>query len=171
MYCKFAQTIFLKTANRSWILFFSGLLIIASSCTTIDLYEKSVAIPGHSWKSGYKPSFTFNISDTSSAYHLFIVLRHNDRYKFNNIYVNLNTSQPGQDSIQSGRYDLKLANDEGWLASGMDDIYEHRISLTPLSGEFYFRKPGDYTFSIEQIMREDPLEHVLNVGLRIEKQQ
>ena len=72
--------------------------------------------------------------------------------------------------MQTARYDLQLANNEnGWLASGMDDIYEHRISLTPGNENFYFRRKGDYTFTVEQIMREDPLEHVLNVGLRIEK--
>lgn len=142
------------------------------SCTTIDLYEKSVSIPGHSWKSSYKPSFTFTIKDTSSAYQLFLILRHNDKYNFNNIYINLSTQQPGADTTQTGRYDLRLATDnEGWLGSGMDDIYEHRIPLTPVSGEFYFKKTGDYTFSIEQIMRENPLNNVLNVGLRIEKKQ
>ncbi|MDZ4793382.1 MAG: gliding motility lipoprotein GldH [Bacteroidota bacterium] len=140
------------------------------SCTTIDLYEKSVPIPGHSWKNNYQPAFTFTIKDTSSPYQLFLILRHNDQYSFNNIYIKLNTKQPGTDSTQSAQYDLRLATDnEGWLASGMDDIYEHRIPLTPVGGQFYFRKPGDYTFSVEQIMRENPLNHVLNVGLRIEK--
>lgn len=53
----------------------------------------------------------------------------------------------------------------------MDDIFEHRQLLTPRSADkaFYFKKPGDYTFTIEQIMREDPLEQVLNTGIRIEK--
>ena len=141
------------------------------SCTHIELYEKSVSIPGHAWKSGFKPSFNFTIKDTASAYRLFVILRHNDRYNYNNIYITLRTKQPGQDTVQAARYDLKLANENGWLASGMDDIYEHRIALTPLSGSFYFRKPGEYIFTIEQIMREDPLQHVLNVGLRIEKEQ
>jgi gliding motility-associated lipoprotein GldH len=100
------------------------------------------------------------------------VLRHNDKYSFNNIYLNISTRQPDQDSIQTARYDLRLATDnEGWLPSGMDDIYEHRIQLTPTGGEFYFKKPGNYTFSIEQIMRENPLNNVLNVGLRLEKKQ
>ena len=90
----------------------------------------------------------------------------------NNIFINLITKQPGQDTTQTARYDLRLATDnEGWLASGMDDIYEHRIPLTPTGGEFYFRKPGDYTFIIEQIMRENPLNNVLNAGLRLEKKQ
>jgi len=31
------------------------------------------------------------------------------------------------------------------------------------------RRKGRYTLSIKQIMREDPLEQVMNVGLRIEK--
>jgi gliding motility-associated lipoprotein GldH len=142
------------------------------SCTTVDLYEKSVSIPGHSWKSSYQPAFTFTIKDTSSPYQLFLVLRHNDQYSFNNIFINLHTKQPGADSTQAAQYDLRLATDnEGWLASGMDDIYEHRIPLTPVGGQFYFKKPGDYTFSVEQIMRENPLNHVFNVGLRIEKKQ
>jgi len=40
-----------------------------------------------------------------------------------------------------------------------------------MSQEFYFKKPGNYTFAIEQIMREDPLKNILNAGLRIEKKQ
>jgi gliding motility-associated lipoprotein GldH len=151
-------------------LFLVPCTLYLTACTTIDLYEKSVAIPGHAWQHSYQPSYTFTIKDTSSAYQIFLVLRHNDKYNFNNIYVNLRTKQPGQDSAQTARYDLTLAtNEKGWLASGMDDIYEHRIPLTPTGQDFYFKKTGDYTFTVEQIMRENPLKNVLNVGLRLEK--
>jgi hypothetical protein len=51
----------------------------------------------------------------------------------------------------------------------MDDIFEHRIALTPINNEFYFKKGGSYSFALEHIMREDPLLNVLNIGLRIEK--
>ena len=159
-----------KPFRISYIVLLTSYLL--SSCTTIDLYEKSVSIPGHSWKSSFKPSFTFTIKDTASAYQLFLILRHNDKYNYNNIYINIKTQQPGQDTMQHGRYDLVLAtNEKGWLASGMDDIYEHRIPLTPSDRPYYFKKPGDYKFTFEQIMREDPLKNVLNVGLRIEKKQ
>jgi gliding motility-associated lipoprotein GldH len=145
--------------------------LLAGACQTIDLYEKTVSIPGHAWKNSYRPEFTFEIKDTVSSYRLYLVLRHNERYNYSNIYVNLHARQPGVDTVQSIRYDLRLAtNDEGWLGSGMDDIYEHRIPLTPTEERFFFRKPGEYTFVIEQIMREDPLENVFNVGLRIEKE-
>ena len=148
----------------------SLLVVTGLSCTTTDLYEKSVSIPGHAWKNSYKPAFTFTIKDTASAYQVFLILRHNDKYSFNNIYVNLYAKQPGSDSATIARFDLPLGtNEEGWLGSGMDDIYEHRIALTPPGNQTYFRKPGDYTFTVEQIMREDPLQNVLNVGIRVEK--
>lgn len=142
------------------------------SCQTIDLYEKTTVIPGHKWKSSFKPSFRFTIKDTAVPYKILLTLRHFDQYNYNNIYINLITRQPGEDSARSVRCALELGNDEeGWKGSGMDDIFEHRILLTPEETDFYFRKKGEYTFTIEQVMREDPLEHVLNVGLRIEKKQ
>lgn len=136
------------------------------SCTTIDLYEKTVAIPNHAWKSSFKPSFTFKIKDTTSPYQIFLVLRHTEKYNYTNIYINLYVKPPGQDTAIKLRRDLTLAsNDKGWLAKGMDDIYEHRIGL----GDPQTLKGGIYTFTLEQIMREDPLENVLDAGLRIEK--
>jgi gliding motility-associated lipoprotein GldH len=145
-----------------------SLWLAAFSCTTIDLYEKSVAIPGHSWKSDFKPSFTFAIKDTASFYQLFLILRHNDKYNYNNIYINLSAKLPSSDSIRMIRKDLALGSDEkGWQAEGMDDIYEHRIAL----GAPERLKAGNYTFTVEQIMRENPLNNVFNVGLRIEKKQ
>lgn len=146
------------------------LMFAIVSCSTIDLYEKSVTIPGHSWKSSFKPVFEFEIKDTTIPYRLYFIIRHNEKYNYNNIFVNVYARRPDMDSAQKVRYELKLAdNESGWLASGMDDIYEHRIPLTPKGQEFYFRKSGKYSIEVEQIMREDPLQHVFNVGFRVEK--
>jgi len=141
---------------------------ILPSCTTIDLYEKSVTVPKHAWENSFRPSFDFIIKDTTMPYQLFLVLRHNEKYNYNNIYVNVYVKGPGKDSVQKIQQDLVLAtNEKGWLASGMDDIYDHRIPLGPEQS----LKAGNYQFTIEQIMRENPLKNVLNVGIRIEKKQ
>jgi gliding motility-associated lipoprotein GldH len=135
------------------------------SCASIDLYEKNVTMPKHQWSNGYRPEFTFTIKDTAASYQLFLVFRHTEKYNFNNIWINLYSQPPG-DSVHKARYELQLAtNEKGWLGTGMDDIYEHRIALTD-PRRF---KAGTYKFSLEQIMREDPLENVLNAGLRVEK--
>lgn len=143
-----------------------------SSCTTIDLYEKVEAIPKHQWQSSYKPRFTFSIKDTAVPYQLFIILRHNEKYNYNNIWINLYTQIPGSKTAEKAQYELPLAtNEKGWLGTGMDDLYEHRIALTPAAEKFYFKHAGEYTFAIEHLMRENPLKSIMDVGLRIEKKQ
>jgi len=137
-----------------------------STCTTIDLYEKTVPLSNHEWKSDYKPEFSFTITDSTSLYDVFFVIRHTEEYNFNNIWVNYYYQQPG-DTLHKESREFQLAtNEKGWLATGMDDIYEHRRKLSQEAGKL---KAGTYKFILENIMREDPLQHVLNVGIRIEK--
>ncbi|ANE51995.1 gliding motility lipoprotein GldH [Flavisolibacter tropicus] len=154
--------------------FFIGLLLLAgsvwiSSCTRINLYEKVVSIPDHEWKNSFRPTFSFEIKDTTVPYQLYVILRHNEKYNYNNIWVNLHTKSP-DGTVSKAQYELPLAtNEKGWLGTGMDDLYEHRIALTPVNQQFYFKKAGIYTFSLEHVMREEPLQNVLNIGFRIEK--
>lgn len=154
----------MRPRKHALILFSAAMLLF--SCTRINLYEKVVSIPDFAWKSSYKPAFTFNIEDTTSPYQVYVVLRHNDRYNWNNIWINLYSETPG-DSVRKVQYELPLANKERWLGSAMGDVYEHRILITPQP--VLFAKAGTYTYTIEQDMREDPLQNVINVGLRVEK--
>ena len=145
--------------------FFLFTFYLLPSCTTIDRYEKTVPIPGHAWESSFRPSFDFTIKDTSSLYQPFLVLRHNEKYNYNNIYINLYVKGPGQDTVMKIQKNLQLAANEKWTASGMDDIYEHRIVL----GDPQPLKAGNYEFTVEQIMRENPLKNVFDVGIFVEK--
>jgi gliding motility-associated lipoprotein GldH len=140
--------------------------VLLNSCQTIDLFEKVVSIPQQEWKSSFKPQFNFAIKDTQTHYDIYVLLRHNEKYEFNNIWISLTYQLKGQQPV-TGQYELPLANNEGWIGTAMDDLYEHRIRITPPEG--IALKAGEYTFTIGQIMRNDPLENILNIGLRIEK--
>lgn len=157
-----------KTSYLTFLRNYSFAFIFLSffSCNTIDLYEKVVAVPNFEWQSSFRPQFKFQIKDTTVPYQLYIVLRHSDKYNWNNIWINLYTESPG-DSARKVQYELPLANKERWLGTAMGDLYEHRVLITPKP--VYFKRSGEYRYSIEHTMREDPLQHVLNVGLRIEK--
>lgn len=74
---------------------------------------------------------------------------------------------PGDSNSTSQQFDLPLASQTGWTGTGMDDIFEHRILL--YKQPVKFRRQGDYTVTLEQVMRENPLEEILNVGIRLEK--
>jgi gliding motility-associated lipoprotein GldH len=143
--------------------------LILLSCQRIDLYEKVTPLPRHEWKSAFKPKFDFTIADTAANYQLYIILRHTEKYNYNNIWVNLHAKTP--DNVkQTFLLELPLAtNEKGLLGSGIDDVYEHRIALTIDPEKLNFRKAGKYEFTLEHIMRQDPLDHVMNAGLRIEK--
>jgi len=139
-----------------------------SSCQPIGVFEKNASFKTQEWPSSNKPSFSFNIQDTTAAYNIFLVLRHTDAYGFNNIWVKV--TRQGPDTTYAQQMDLRLAtNNQGWLGTGMDDIWEHRIPITQSAARF--RRSGNYSFTLEQVMRQDPLKHVLNAGIRIEKIQ
>ena len=146
--------------------FVTGSLII-SSCKQIDIFEKNTVIPDYEWKSNFIISGSFKITDTISAYSIYLVLRHTDAYKYNNIWLNIGLQPPG-DSLIKQKVDLKLGDDaNGWEGNGMNDIWELRKLL---NGEpRRFKKAGEYHFTIAQIMRDEPLLHVISAGLRIEK--
>lgn len=139
-----------------------------TSCDTVDVFEKNVAIPNHAWSSQFTPEVSFDITDTTSQYNIFVVIRHTDAYRYKNIWMTLTLQQPDS-SVKTQKLELQLATDaKGWLGTGMDDIYEHRIPITTLQKPLTLKK-GTYRFRLANAMREDPLEHVMNVGIRVEK--
>jgi gliding motility-associated lipoprotein GldH len=163
----------MRLISKKFMLLLSCASLFAlSGCETIDLFEKVESIPKQEWKSSFKPDFEFTIHDTTAVYLVYAIVRHTDRYNFNNLWINLYTLSPDKKQNKA-QYELPLANNnQGWLTnSAMDDIYEHRIALTPENKGVRFSKAGNYRFTIEHIMREDPLKHMLDVGLRIEKKE
>lgn len=149
---------------------FLSLLLLAvgwSSCIKIDEFEKTAQIASGNWFYKYTPDFTFHISDTSDFYNIYVVVRHTDSYEYSNLWVRLGTKFPG-DSMHFENVNLILGNDlKGWEGTGTGDIFEVRKNIT--RGPVAFAKEGDYVFSIAQIMRENPLQHILSVGIRVEK--
>lgn len=136
------------------------------SCNRLDTFEQTAFFPQHEWTSKNQPSFQFEIKDTVALYNIYVVIRHEDAYHYNNLWVNVITTAPAEKAMTQ-KVNLQLANNAtGWLGSGMDDVFDHRIRITnrpiPL-------KKGVYQFSLQQIMREDPLPAMLNAGIRVEK--
>jgi gliding motility-associated lipoprotein GldH len=140
---------------------------VFSSCTQVDVFEKNTNIPGYNWKSDFTAGGSFDIKDTAVFYNMFVVLRHTDAYKYENIWLNIGLQAPG-DSMRYTRYNVQLATGAtGWEGKGMDDIWEIRKRVETNSQAF--KKMGTWKFSINQLMRDNPLPHVMSAGLRVEK--
>jgi gliding motility-associated lipoprotein GldH len=138
-----------------------------TACTQLDVFEKSKPIPNNQWQYSFQPAFDFLIKDTTARYNVFIVLRHTDAYRYNNIWLNVGTQSP-KDSIRYQKFELQLGTDaQGWEGTGMDNIWELRKLIT--NGPVKFNKAGNYHFAVAQIMRENPLPNIMDVGIRVEK--
>ena len=152
--------------NKIYLLPIACCLFIAS-CKQIDVFEKNTVIPNYEWSSSFIVSGNFIIKDTVSAYSIYLVLRHTDAYKYNNIWLNIGLQPPG-DSLIKQKVDLQLGDDvNGWEGTGMNDIWEVRKLLNGQPRRF--KQAGNYNFSISQIMRDNPLANIMSVGIRVEK--
>lgn len=140
--------------------------MLLSSCQSNGVFEKVAFFQKHEWAASNQPEFQFTVTDTNALYHIYAVVRHEDAYRYNNLWVHFSTQSPG-DSAKKQLINLRLAdNRRGWLGTGMDDIFDHRIRLT--KGPIQL-KSGTYKFTLQQAMREDPLPYMLNAGIRVEK--
>jgi gliding motility-associated lipoprotein GldH len=156
----------LKQLHIYLFLLFACLSTLAS-CNRLDTFEKNEEIKGHAWHYQQQPEINFNITDTAAAYNIFITLRHTDAYAYKNIWLLVSTRQPGDSAFQSDRIELTLQQNDGqWLGTGFNDIWELRY---PLFANIRFRKSGPYTIRLRQNMRDNPLLHIMNAGIRIEK--
>jgi gliding motility-associated lipoprotein GldH len=143
-----------------------GLILAFSACRQVDIFEKNTPIPNYKWSNIFAAEASFNITDTLSAYNIYLVLRHTDTYQYNNIWLNVGLQSPG-DSLYFQKVDLLLGTDaQGWKGTGLNDIWELR---EPLAVNKRFKKPGEYKFKVFQVMRDNPLLHVMSAGIRVEK--
>lgn len=65
------------------------------------------------------------------------------------------------------RKEFRLALPDGeWLGSGSGNLYSYQM---PLKEDFKFPLKGKYVIELEQNMRDNPLNHISDAGVRIEK--
>lgn len=140
--------------------------LLLSACGKVNFFEHTERFPQQEWPTTVEPVASFDIQDTTSLYNIYVVLRHTDAYRYNNIWINVIAQSPN-DSPKTQLLNIALAdNTKGWLGSGMDDIFDRRARITR---EPIALKKGVYTFKLKQAMREDPLAYVLSAGIRVEK--
>ena len=144
-------------------------VFLLCSCTELNNFEQTVEIKKHEWSAASPAEISFTITDTTSAYNVFIVLRHTDAYAYKNIWLYIATQQPGNSTFTQERFEFTLQQPDGtWLGTGLNDIWEVRL---PLFNRIRFTRQGLYRIRLQQAMRDEPLLHIMNAGIRIEKQQ
>ena len=145
-----------------------GLLGALTSCDPNRVFEQNIDFANYSWDVQQKPAFTFAIADTAARYDVYFNVRHASSYGFYNLYVKHTLTGPagpvGQPMLhQMLLLDSKTGEPKG---SGTGDIYDMQLLALPRQ---HFAKPGNYTLTLEQYMRQDQLPSLMAIGIRVAK--
>ena len=157
---------------RGIIVLFISIVIVA--CDSKAVFDSYKSFP-NSWNKDSVASFVFKSPDTVNNYNLFINIRNNNDYKFNNLYLISELSYPhGQ--IVKDTLEYKMAKPNGeLLGTGFTDVKENKLWLKGYESPFRFKEQGEYQITIQHAMRQNgkvkginDLEGITEVGFRLE---
>lgn len=146
--------------------FYLLLVLLLCGCKGNTVYDDNVFIPAEGWHYKNKAQFDIALTDTGSYHTVYINLRITPDYEYSNLYILFHAKSPAGDS-STRRIDLTLAESSGrWLGKGTASIISYRI---PIIQKFVPKKTGIYHFEIEQNMRTNTLNEIINIGMAVEK--
>jgi len=152
------------------------LLVILLSCWACDPnleYDQYKTIPEQGWSNDSVVAFQVKKPDTLKAYNLFINLRNNNEYNYNNIFLITEMNFPnGKVITDTLEYEMAYPNGD-WIGVGFGELKESKLWYKK---DVRFPEEGNYQITIKQAMRKNGevngipnLEGITDVGFRIEK--
>lgn len=145
--------------------FVIAMLLTLTACDQNRVFEEYKSVKGGSWKYDDSIQFKINIEDTAQRYNLFVDVRHNFYFDWRNLWVKVITEYPNH-KTELARVNLPLSASDGvWYGKCSGDICEMRVGIQENA---IFPQKGTYTFTIIQDMRQNPLDKIIDIGMRVE---
>ncbi len=127
------------------------------ACEPAPFFEQLVQLPASGWEYQAYQQFQFSIKDTSKRYELALKIQHGTEYEYQNLYLNLATIFPNNDSLNQ-TLSVDLADPQGrWYGDCSNRSCNVEILLQQNA---FFNQTGKHQLDITQHMRVDPLLHL-----------
>lgn len=153
-----------------------------TSCSNNVVYTEFKGIPENKWHKDSIATFNYHSKDSVSNNSIYINLRNDNNYEFNNLYLIVSVEFPPswknlKDPITTKIVDTlqyEMTDARGYfLGTGFTDIKENKLEYKL---NIIFPSKGNYKFSIQHAMRNignengvEFLNGVTDVGIEIEK--
>ena len=155
---------------RNSVLFFLVLIALVS-CDKKRVFDEYKSV-GNAWNKDSIVSFDLPEMDVKKQYNLFLNIRDNNDYPFNNLFLIVSLEQPNKKTLVD-TLEYQMANPDGsLLGDGFTDIKESKLVYK----ERVKFIPGTYKVHIKQAVRQtgkvigvNELKGITDVGFRIEK--
>lgn len=154
-----------KKMKNNWLIVLLTPFIFIS-CNWNDVFISYKPIADKGWSKDSLYSFDVSITDTKTLYNIYVNIRNNGDYPYQNMWIFLKNQQPDS-VIVSDSIECYLADQRGkWLGKGTGSVYEMPILYQQ---NIKFEKPGIYHYTLVHGMRDSVLKGVSDIGLRVEK--
>lgn len=155
---------------RNSVLFFLVLFSLFS-CDKKRVFDEYQSV-GKSWDKDSVVSFDLPKLDPKKYYNLFVNIRDNNDYPYNNLFLIVALEQPNKVTLVD-TLEYQMANEDGTLlGDGFTDVKESKLVYK----EHMKFKPGAYKVHIRHAVRQTgkvegvkKLDGITEVGFRIEK--
>jgi gliding motility-associated lipoprotein GldH len=148
----------------------AGLTILLSlaSCDANQVYEKNLDLNKAVWTVQEKPTFEFDIQDTTQRYNIYFNVRNESMYGYYNLYVKHTLLRPDGKRVSQLLHQMLLMDPQTGepRGQGSGDIFDHQFLALR---QQKFSQPGTYKVILEQYMRQDQLPGIMAVGVRVAK--
>jgi len=142
------------------------LLFGLSACGPDHLFKEDKTIPDGQWAYRDTLDFKFTVTDTTALYNILVDFSYADSFPNQNIYVKFYTRFPDGKRL-SKPLSFDFFDPEGKPAGKCSGGSCN--AQIPIQQNAFFEKTGDYTITLEQFGRKDPLPGLKTIGLAVEK--
>ena len=140
--------------------------VLASCQDQSVIVDTNIELDKHNWSYTEKVRIPLSIESADIPFNLYLNLRHTSDYKYSNIFLLIHITGPDGKKITERR-EFKLAQPDGeWLGSGSGNLYSYQILFKE---DYKFTLKGKYMIELEQNMRDNPLDHITDAGIRVER--
>ena len=147
------------------------LMVLVISCDKRSIFDQYKAV-GNAWHKDSIISFTLPKLDPKKSFNMYVNVRDNDNYPFNNLFLIVSLEQPNH-QIKVDTLEYQMTNPDGTLlGDGFSDIKENKLFY---KNKVNFTQKGIYKIHIKQANRQTGkidgvslLQGISDVGFRIE---
>lgn len=141
-------------------------ILIPLSCNKNDKQCQFVSFANQAWNRFEKQNFGFPVINTSASFDIKLILRHNDDYPFDNLYINVVMEMPGGEERIMEK-DFRIRDALGNFLS--DDRNGYREVSFYLYKELYFSEKGLCSVEIENLIPKIEIPGILKLGVCLQK--
>lgn len=147
-------------------------LVYTTSCDTSRHSESYVSLTNLKWHKDSTVCIEMEeVDDINSSYNIALMMRHTTDFKYKNMYFFIDVYSPSGELVLRDTANIILQNPQGyWYGDGSGFLKE--IGTHEIKGNYKnntrFPEKGSYKFCITHGMRDEVLENVADLGIRIE---